>query len=44
MMDQDLQDDIDAGKVAIGGCCEEIRAPKWQCADCGVGIRKKDNQ
>jgi len=33
-----LENDIELGRTVLGGCCEEIGAPKWQCADCGIDI------
>ena len=39
-----LQADMDAGKVALGGCCLTMNDPKWKCADCGVEIYKKEKQ
>lgn len=29
-----LQEDIDAGRIALGGCTIGIDDPRWQCADC----------
>ena len=35
----DLQAQIDAGKVILGGCCYPDPGvdPIWECADCGAG-------
>ncbi len=41
-MTDDLQEKIDAGKVALGGCCLSFNDPKWKCSDCGVDIYRKE--
>ena len=38
---EDLQEKIDAGKVALGGCCLSEDDPKWRCADCHADIYMK---
>lgn len=35
-----LESDMDAGRVTLGGCCEMEDDPVWQCADCRVLIFK----
>ena len=37
-----LEMDMKEGKIAIGGCCEAIGDPKWQCADCDTALYKYD--
>ncbi len=41
-MTDNLREKIDAGKVALGGCCLSFDDPTWQCADCGVDIYRKE--
>jgi len=36
-----LMDDIDSGKVALGGCCISDDDPVWECVDCETTIYKK---
>ncbi|MDC1213875.1 hypothetical protein N8000_05310 [Rhodospirillales bacterium] len=33
-MNDDLQQNLVAGKIVLGGCVVEEDAPKWQCVDC----------
>ena len=40
----ELMDDIDSGKVALGGCCTTDDDPVWECADCETTIYKKDKK
>lgn len=30
----ELQKKIDEGKISIGGCCQEIGGPVYECNDC----------
>jgi hypothetical protein len=38
---EELERDMAEGKIVLGGCCELIGAPKWQCAECGVEVYKE---
>lgn len=38
----ELRADLDAGRIALGGCCISDDDPKWQCLECESGIYKKD--
>lgn len=38
---EQLEADIAAGRVIIGGCCVSDDDPTWACADCGTGIYKR---
>ena len=29
-----FKNDMQDGKIVLGGCCIETGAPNWQCADC----------
>ena len=33
-----MQNEIDQGKLILGGCVVSDRDPKWQCVDCGTKI------
>ncbi len=37
-----LQQDMDSGKIVLGGCCISAHDPTWQCVDCGTGIHKEN--
>ncbi len=37
-----LQQDMDSGKIVLGGCCVTDHDPTWQCVDCGTGIYKEN--
>lgn len=45
--DEQMQADVDAGKVIIGGCEMPVHkdgewsAPWWQCSQCGCDIYKR---
>jgi len=36
-----LRDDINTGKVVIGGCIIEGSKPKWKCVNCQTDFFKK---
>jgi len=36
-----LREDMEAGRVVLGGCCISADDPRWQCLECGTGIYKK---
>ena len=29
-----MSKEVEAGKIAIGGCCRDEDSPLWKCADC----------
>lgn len=31
---EELMEDLDAGRVHIGGCCVTGEDPEWHCNDC----------
>ncbi len=35
---ENLQQDMDSGKIVLGGCCISAHDPTWQCIDCGIEI------
>ncbi|MCC9604981.1 hypothetical protein LOC68_25260 [Blastopirellula sp. JC732] len=37
----ELQQDLDAGKIVLGGCCVTGDDPVWRCRECGLEIYKK---
>jgi len=41
-MDDKLQQDLDNGKVVLGGCCLTENDPQWQCVDCELMLFKKE--
>ncbi len=36
--DQKLLDDLDAGRIVLGGCVMTNDDPSWQCTQCGQKI------
>jgi hypothetical protein len=36
----ELQREMDAGKIVLGGCCVSADDPSWTCIDCGARIHK----
>ena len=38
---EQLERDLELGKVVLGGCCVKIDGPRWQCADCGTQFYEK---
>lgn len=41
MFSEKLMQEINAGKVVLGGCCLGEDDPAWQCADCGSAFYGK---
>ena len=37
----ELEADLEAGRVVLGGCCLTGDDPKWQCMGCGTPIYQK---
>jgi hypothetical protein len=37
-------EDMEAGRVVLGGCCVTEDDPKWQCADCEAVIYERKAQ
>jgi ADP-ribosyl-[dinitrogen reductase] hydrolase len=35
-----LQEDMDAGRIVLGGCCVTDDDPVWKCADCEAEIHR----
>jgi hypothetical protein len=38
---EEMQKEIDEGKITLGGCCISLDDPTWQCADCRVVFYRK---
>lgn len=36
-----LDRDLEAGRVALGGCCVGDDDPAWACADCGAEVHRE---
>ena len=36
--------DINAGRLAIGGCMPELGAPDWKCSKCGLEMRLHNDE
>jgi hypothetical protein len=41
---EELQNDVNAGKITFGGCVTTGDDPMWQCADCETKFYKKRHQ
>jgi len=39
----EIMKDVEAGKIAIGGCCVGDDDPIWQCTDCGHDFYRTEN-
>ena len=37
----ELDRDLEAGRVVLGGCCVGDDDPAWECADCGAAIHRE---
>jgi len=37
----ELQQDINEGRVMLGGCCVSFDDPAWVCSQCGLKIFRK---
>jgi predicted nucleic-acid-binding Zn-ribbon protein len=41
--DDEMNRQLEAGKIVLGGCCISDCDPKWQCVECGAQVyRTKD--
>ncbi|HPS33613.1 MAG TPA: hypothetical protein PKW57_08930 [Anaerolineaceae bacterium] len=40
---EQLMEDLDEGKVALGGCCVSEDDPVWRCADCRKDFYRKSS-
>ena len=38
VFDEELEQAIAVGRIALGGCCQEIDAPTWICTHCRLEI------
>ena len=34
----ELENNLNSGKIVLGGCCVSGDDPRWQCADCHASI------
>lgn len=41
--DEEMEKDIDSGKIIIGGCVVTLNQPQWACKNCGAEFRKEIN-
>jgi rubredoxin len=39
--DEKMQKELDAGRLALGGCCIGMDDPAWKCSGCGLEMYKK---
>lgn len=39
--DEQLFADVEAGKFVLGGCCQLLSAPSWQCVDCETQVHSQ---
>lgn len=39
---EQLQRDLEAGKIILGGCCVSDHDPQWQCVGCGVQVYRTE--
>lgn len=37
-----LEENLDSGKLTLGGCSVDVHAPKWQCLDCNTCFGESD--
>lgn len=37
----ELEADLDAGRIVLGGCCVTDDDPAWQCLDCQATIYRQ---
>ena len=35
-----LREELDSGKIVLGGCCVSDQSPTWKCTSCGTVIHK----
>lgn len=35
-----IKEDLEAGKIVLGGCCVSDSDPSWQCVECDARIYK----
>lgn len=40
-MDSALEQKIKEGRISLGGCCEELDGPVWECIHCGLKVHRK---
>ncbi len=43
MFSPELEQDLAAGKTALGGCCISEFNPDWKCTACGCEIHRVKN-
>ena len=41
--DEELERKLEDKSLVLGGCLEELNAPKWQCAGCDMQFYRWDN-
>ena len=42
--DEDLEQKMNEGRIALGGCCVSDDDPAWECTNCGLKIFRKQVQ
>ena len=40
---EELQTDMKAGRIVLGGCCITLDDPAWKCKDCETEIYRTTN-
>ena len=35
LFDEQMEKELDEGKIVLGGCCVTPEDPKWHCTSCG---------
>jgi rubrerythrin len=42
--DEEMEKDLEAGRIILGGCVVSGNDPSWQCVKCGVKIYKESRK
>ena len=38
----EVKDDLDAGRLVLGGCCVSDDDPPWECTVCNTRVYRKE--
>lgn len=38
----ELEDDLESGKIVLGGCCVTDHDPEWQCTSCDTKLYRHE--
>lgn len=41
ILSEELEKQLEAGEITLGGCCISSDDPKWECVDCDVQVYRK---